>query len=137
MQHADGLTSGLTSCRHTLLYGTGMSSASRRPTSAETMGMASRRDDTGAHGRSQLPWARRLTLAHELVSAVAYLHSRSPPVIHRDLKPENCLLDANGVLKVALDLTRRDVTWHDLSHLPFTSPSRIPIARTLHTSLHR
>jgi len=37
----------------------------------------------------------------EAASAVAYLHSRSPPIIHRDIKPENLLLFKGDVLKMA------------------------------------
>ena len=29
----------------------------------------------------------------EVISAVKYLHTRTPPIIHRDIKPENMLLD--------------------------------------------
>lgn len=32
---------------------------------------------------------------------MAYLHSRSPPIIHRDIKPENFLLFEDGTLKMA------------------------------------
>jgi serine/threonine protein kinase len=37
----------------------------------------------------------------ELISAVKYLHSFTPPIIHRDIKPENILLDENGRVKLA------------------------------------
>ena len=37
----------------------------------------------------------------EVVQAVAYLHSRDPPIIHRDIKPENILLDKNNKVKLA------------------------------------
>ncbi|XP_074574472.1 CBL-interacting protein kinase 29-like [Curcuma longa] len=49
------------------------------------------------HGRPSEALARRLF--HQLISAVAYSHSRG--VFHRDLKPENLLLDEAGDLKVA------------------------------------
>ena len=49
----------------------------------------------------------RRFLWQQLAAGVAYLHSRSPPVMHRDLKPENCLLDADGTLKITdLGLSR-------------------------------
>lgn len=38
--------------------------------------------------------------AHELGSAVAFLHGQHPPIIHRDLKPDNILLTLTGSLKV-------------------------------------
>ena len=37
----------------------------------------------------------------EVLEAVAYLHSRNPPIIHRDIKPENILLDKNNHVKLA------------------------------------
>ena len=37
---------------------------------------------------------------YDAACAVAYLHTRSPPIIHRDIKPEN-LLVCDGVLKMA------------------------------------
>lgn len=41
-----------------------------------------------------LSWARRLSIAAEAAVGMAYLHSRSPPVVHRDLKSPNILVDA-------------------------------------------
>ena len=37
----------------------------------------------------------------EVISAVKYLHTRTPPIIHRDIKPENILLDQEGRCKLA------------------------------------
>ena len=37
----------------------------------------------------------------EIISAVKYMHSRSPPIIHRDIKPENILIDKDGKCKLA------------------------------------
>lgn len=37
---------------------------------------------------------------YDAANAVAYLHTRNPPIIHRDIKPEN-LLVCNDVLKMA------------------------------------
>ena len=37
----------------------------------------------------------------ELLSAIEYLHSRTPVIIHRDIKPENILLDSNNYVKLA------------------------------------
>jgi serine/threonine protein kinase len=38
------------------------------------------------------------SLAHQLISAVAYLHSRDPPVAHRDIGPNNVVLGREGRL---------------------------------------
>jgi serine/threonine protein kinase len=40
-------------------------------------------------------------MIREVMEAVAYLHSRNPPIIHRDIKPENILLDKNNHVKLA------------------------------------
>ena len=37
----------------------------------------------------------------EVISAIKYLHTRTPPIIHRDIKPENILLDQDGRCKLA------------------------------------
>lgn len=92
---------------HTLLFGGGATSL---PTTSLGAGHAAPASATTAaaasvprHGAGLLllSWRRRLELAQQLVSGVAYLHAQNPPLIHRDLKPHNCLLDAKGALKVA------------------------------------
>jgi hypothetical protein len=35
-------------------------------------------------------------LLEDLLSVLAYLHDRSPPIIHRDIKPSNILIDEGG-----------------------------------------
>lgn len=54
-------------------------------------------DHLVAHGRMNEREAR--TKFRQIVSAVAYCHSRS--IVHRDLKAENLLLDANLSIKIA------------------------------------
>ncbi|KAG0466342.1 hypothetical protein HPP92_017922 [Vanilla planifolia] len=49
--------------------------------------------------RGRLPEEHSRRFFHQLVSAVAFCHSRG--VFHRDLKPENLLLDDSGDLKVS------------------------------------
>lgn len=36
----------------------------------------------------------------DIISAIQYLHNKTPPIIHRDLKPENVLLCGSS-LKIA------------------------------------
>lgn len=46
-----------------------------------------------------LPEARVLDWADQILSALAYMHSRQPhPVIHRDIKPANLILTPGGVV---------------------------------------
>jgi serine/threonine protein kinase len=37
----------------------------------------------------------------DIMSALEYLHTRTPPIIHRDIKPENILIDKDGRVKLA------------------------------------
>ncbi len=50
------------------------------------------------HERSDgLPLTEVIQIAHDLCSAIFYLHSRVPsPVLHRDIKPANLLRDSEG-----------------------------------------
>lgn len=43
---------------------------------------------------------RVLGWTHQLCDALAYLHSRQPPVLHRDIKPSNIKLTPNGLIKL-------------------------------------
>jgi len=42
-----------------------------------------------------------MSIAHDIVCGMNYLHSRQPPVIHGDLKPENILISDTFVAKVS------------------------------------
>ena len=44
---------------------------------------------------------RFFTEAIQCATAVAYLHSQSPPILHRDIKSPNYLLSMTGVIKLA------------------------------------
>ena len=45
-----------------------------------------------------IPWYIRISLAHDIAAAMAYLHSHQ--IIHRDLKAKNILVDSNWRAKV-------------------------------------
>eukprot|EP01067_Filipodium_phascolosomae_P006460 Filipodium_phascolosomae@DN471_c0_g1_i2.p1 len=48
----------------------------------------------------ELSAAQRLKLARQLVAAVLYLHSSTPPLIHRDIKTQNLVLDVQMNIKL-------------------------------------
>jgi serine/threonine protein kinase len=48
-----------------------------------------------------LGWGRRIHIAKQIARALAFLHTRDPPILHRDVKTANVLLDAAGNAKVA------------------------------------
>ena len=50
-----------------------------------------------------LPLFKRITIMHELASALTFMHSQDPPIIHRDIKLENLLMKKEGkkhILKI-------------------------------------
>ena len=55
------------------------------------------------HGRqrSECTPRRRLQWAAETAKGMAYLHSRTPPIVHRDLKSGNLLVDEDWHIKVS------------------------------------
>jgi serine/threonine-protein kinase len=53
-----------------------------------------RRDDEFLNERVVLRWA------DQMCDALAYLHSREPPVLHRDIKPANIKLTPDGLIKL-------------------------------------
>lgn len=44
--------------------------------------------------------AQVLVYARQVLEVLAYLHSRSPPVVHRDIKPANLVVTTDGFLKL-------------------------------------
>lgn len=55
-------------------------------------------------------------MIREMISALEYLHTRSPPIIHRDIKPENILLDEEDHIKLAGNLSiHSDFGWSNFS----------------------
>eukprot|EP01061_Rhynchopus_euleeides_P015182 TRINITY_DN26001_c3_g2_i1.p1 TRINITY_DN26001_c3_g2~~TRINITY_DN26001_c3_g2_i1.p1 ORF type:complete len:1103 (+),score=233.52 TRINITY_DN26001_c3_g2_i1:215-3523(+) len=75
-------------------------------------------------------------IAHQVCLALAYMHSRSPPVMHRDLKPENLLISQkkrteNGIpipkvvvtdLGLAKGLTDTTYCQTQAGSLPYVAP---------------
>jgi serine/threonine protein kinase len=50
--------------------------------------------------------------AEQLLDALHYLHTQTPPVIHRDIKPQNVKLAADGKIKLALGIQNPDAKVH-------------------------
>ncbi|GER46549.1 kinase family protein [Striga asiatica] len=67
-----------------------------------------------------LPWPDRFRIAHEVASALVFLHEAKPKsIIHRDLKPANILLDRNLVSKIG-DVGLSTMVSRDPLSLPAT-----------------
>ncbi len=91
---------------HTLLYGCGSCGGSGGAASGGAEAAAGSGDGAALFAsalstRAPLSWEHKQRLALQLCRGVEFLHTLRPPLIHRDLKPQNCLLDWQGVLKVA------------------------------------
>ncbi|EKX38959.1 hypothetical protein GUITHDRAFT_44310, partial [Guillardia theta CCMP2712] len=56
--------------------------------------------ETKKQARRSRQWRPRISRAvswvEDILSALTYLHSQTPPVFHRDIKPANMLLSADG-----------------------------------------
>lgn len=48
---------------------------------------------------TDIPFLKRLRLAHDVVKGMCYLHGCKPPIVHRDLKSPNLLVDRNWSVK--------------------------------------
>lgn len=46
-------------------------------------------------------WAQSKTILESVCDALAFLHSRTPPLVHRDVKPSNILFAADGTVKIS------------------------------------
>jgi len=50
---------------------------------------------------TQLELSHKFRFAYEIVSALNYLHTLSPPIVHRDLKCSNILVSDKDMIKIA------------------------------------
>ena len=53
-------------------------------------------DLSDALSEERLDRRQRFEVGRDVIEALAYLHSASPPIVHRDIKPENVLLDGQN-----------------------------------------
>jgi len=62
----------------------------------------------------------RLKVAHELIDAVAYIHTKG--IVHRDLKPENIIVIPNGSNVKLIDFGLADTDSHTILKQPAGTP---------------
>jgi Kae1-associated kinase Bud32 len=62
----------------------------------------------------------RLKVAHELIDAVAYIHTKG--IVHRDLKPENIIITPNGSNVKLIDFGLADTDSHTILKQPAGTP---------------
>ncbi|KAF8304818.1 kinase-like protein [Clavulina sp. PMI_390] len=80
--------------------------------------------------QSQHGLGRFLGVVRDVVNGLAYLHSRSPPVIHGDLHDKNILITASGdalicdfgLSRIRHDITRTNTSLSQGGRLRFLSP---------------
>jgi serine/threonine protein kinase len=62
----------------------------------------------------------RLRIAHEVASALEYMHSAQPPLVHLNVKPANILLTPQMLAKVSLSACIRHLTVSQHSRIGHT-----------------
>ena len=62
----------------------------------------------------------RLAIAHEMIDAVAYIHTKG--IVHRDLKPENIIVTPNGNNIKLIDFGLADTNSHAILKQPAGTP---------------
>ena len=66
------------------------------------------REDRLRETAARPDWETKLKYAVQCAKAVAFLHSRSPPIVHLDIKSSNFLINKYNTVKIAdLELSRK------------------------------
>ena len=55
------------------------------------------------HTKSQFPLSQKLFIFHQVAQALAYLHTRMPPLVHHDLTPNNILVSYGSMIAKVTD----------------------------------
>ena len=53
--------------------------------------------------KSQFPLSQKLFILHQVAQALAYLHTRTPPLVHHDLTPNNILISHRSLVAKVTD----------------------------------
>lgn len=77
--------------------------------------------------QAPFPEAQALTWIGQVLSAVNYLHTRTPPIIHRDIKPENIKITPDGqAMLVDFGIAKEKGTESTLTHGSPGTPGYAP-----------
>lgn len=64
------------------------------------------RQRPGATGKAEPQWKHAIDLFCQVLDALHYLHSQTPPIIHRDIKPDNIMVENGNAIVMDLGVAK-------------------------------